>query len=135
MTAGFGCSSPCYATVVDAPDPTRPASADDERLAAIVAGARATRRPPSRAMWIAAALVGAICAVGFVLLFVAGVAGEAPAEAPDAPAAAGPTPDRPRASRGAGCAGGLGLGLGAGLAIGFWLGRRQGGDHSSRSRP
>jgi hypothetical protein len=120
---------------VDAPDPARPASSDDARLAAIVAGARATRRPTSRATWIAAAVVGAICAAGFILLFVAdGVVGGA-AEAPGAPSAASPPPERSRAPRGAGCAGGLGLGLGAGLAIGFWLGRRQGGDHSSRSRP
>lgn len=125
---------------MDAPDPARPAASDDARLAEIVAGARATRRPPTRAMWIAAAIVGVLCAVGFVLLFVAGgAADEATNEvtnsAPGAPSAASPSLDRPRAFRGTGCAGGLGLGLAAGLAIGFWLGRRQGGDHSSRSRP
>lgn len=125
---------------MDAPDSTRPAASDDARLAAIVAGARAARRPPSRAMWIAAAIVGALCAVGFVLLFVAGgatdeAAREATNRTPGAPSAVVPSPERPAAFRGTGCAGGLGLGLAAGLAIGFWLGRRQGGDHSSRSRP
>lgn len=97
----------------------------DARLAAIVAAGRATRRRPSRLAWIAAAIVGAVCAIGFVLLLVP--------DGPGEPAA----PAEPRRStpRGLGCAGGLGVGLGLGIAIGFWLARRQAGDHSSRSRP
>ncbi len=109
--------------------------ADEVRIAAIVAEGRATRRRPSRPAWIAAAIVGAICALGFVLLL-----------APGDPAGAGGSPEASRevsreaprrAARGLGCAGGLGLGLALGVALGFALGRRQAGarDHSSRSSP
>ena len=110
------------------PDRTGPGAID-----AILAGGRATRRRPSRATWIAAALVGAVCAIGFVLLFVGGGAPAAPAPTPTAAPAPDPAPRRDRGA--SGCIGGLGLGLGAGIAIGFALARRQGGDHSSRRRP
>jgi hypothetical protein len=106
--------------------------ATDDRLAAIVAEGRATRRRPSRLMWLAAAIVGAVCAIGFVLLLV-------PYGEPAGDGAAGgagrPAEPSRAISRGAGCAGGLGLGLGLGVAIGFALARRQAGDHSSRKRP
>ena len=96
------------------------------RIAAILAGGRATRRPASRAAWLAAVIVGSICAIGFVLLLA--LDGE--------PGRAGGDHAPPHASsRGAGCAGGLGLGLGLGIAIGFLLARRQSADHSSRNRP
>ena len=105
------------------------------RIAAIVAGGRATRRRPSRAAWIAAGIVGAICALGFVLLL-------GPGGAPGEQAGAAGAPGRARGTpRGAGCAGGFGLGLGVGMAIGFALARRPGAaaaqdaDHSSRKRP
>jgi hypothetical protein len=94
-------------------------AAADARLAAIVAAGRATRRPASRATWLAAAVVGALCAVGFVLL----VLGDGE-----------PAPESARVARG-GCAGGLGVGLGLGIGIGFFLGRRQRDGHSSRSSP
>jgi hypothetical protein len=113
--------------------------ADEARIAAIVAEGRATRRRPSRSTWIAAAIVSALCAIGFVLLL-------GPVGAPGDPAGAGGSAEVSRegareaprrAARGLGCAGGLGLGLGIGLALGFALGRRQAGarDHSSRSSP
>jgi len=93
---------------------------EDPRIAAIVAAGRATRRRPSRAAWIAAAIAGVICALGFALLLAGGGGPREPAGA-DGPAR------EPRGTpRGAGCAGGLGLGLGLGLAIGFALGRRRG---------
>lgn len=97
-----------------------PEDDDDARLAAIVASGRATRRPVSRAMWIAAGVVGALCAAGFVLLVLGG-GGER-------------VPEAAQGARG-GCAGGLGAGIGIGLAIGFFLGRRQRAGHSSRSSP
>ena len=40
---------------------------DEARIAAIVAEGRALRRRPSRSLWIAAAIVGAVCAIGFAL--------------------------------------------------------------------
>jgi hypothetical protein len=105
---------------------------DEARIAAIVAGGRATRRSPSRATWIAAAVVGAICALGFVLLVAWG--GEPDAAAP----AAGGSAEPRRPASGGGCAGGLGLGLGLGLAIGFalgrWLGPRNGAQEASHDR-
>jgi hypothetical protein len=102
------------------------------RIAAIVAAGRATRRGPSRPTWIAAGIIGAICALGFVLFVLGGAPGER-AGASGAPEPARGTP------RGAGCAGGFGLGLGLGLGLGFALARRPGGaqdgGHSSRKRP
>jgi hypothetical protein len=106
------------------------------RIAAIVAAGRATRRGPSRPTWIAAGIIGAICALGFVLLLLLGGAPRERASASGAPEPARGT------ARGAGCAGGFGLGLGLGIAIGFALARRpssapraQDADHSSRKRP
>ncbi len=146
-SAGWRCAAltcPCYSMRMEAPDRRAgpeephgeaPGAARLDRtgpgsIDAILAGGRATRRRPSRATWIAAALVGAVCAIGFVLLF---VGGGAPAEPSSAPTAA-PAP-APRDRGAGGCIGGLGLGLGIGIAIGFALARRQGGDHSSRRRP
>ena len=97
------------------------------RIAEIMAGGRATRRRSSRAMWLAAMLVGAVCALGFALLLVSGGDAGGPAAGSGAPAALPPTARESRT----GCAGGLGLGLGLGLAVGYALGRR----HSSRSSP
>jgi hypothetical protein len=107
---------------------------EDARIAAIVAGGRATRRPVSRAAWLAAGIVGAICAIGFVLLLALdGEPGGEPAGGSER--AAGDRAPPRASSRGAGCAGGLGLGLGLGIAIGFAIARRQAADHSSRKKP
>lgn len=131
--------SPCYPRAVAAPedDPRRPSGgAGDARIEAVVAVGRATRRPVARGTWIAAAVVGAVCALGFVLLALGGGSGSGSARAP--------APEVRAGVRDAGCAGGLGLGLGLGGAIGFLLGRRQRSaplrvppeaDHSSRRRP
>ena len=87
-------------------------------LAEIVAAGRATRRRPSRAAWIAASIVGGVCAIGFVLLLALdGSRGERPA------GGTGPGPRAPVG--GAGCAGGFGAGLGVGVALGFALGARR----------
>lgn len=96
----------------------------DARLAEVLAAGRATRRRPARATWIAAAAVGVICALGFVLLLLDGGGGSGGAAGEPA-----------RGASSTGCAGSLGLGLGLGLGIGFVLGRRQRADHSSRRRP
>jgi len=118
---------PWYAIAMAVPE-------DDARraaLAAIVASGRATRRRPSRATWVAATIVGAVCALGFVLLLALdGAGGErSPAGAGEAPRAA---------ARGAGCATGFGAGLGIGVALGFALGARRAAQergHSSRRSP
>jgi len=112
---------------------------DEARIAAIVAEGRALRRRPSRSLWIAAAIVGAVCAIGFVLL----IALDGPREQARAGGAAEPgRAPVPARARGAGCAGSLGLGFGLGLAIGFALGARRRGagaqedaGHSSRRSP
>jgi hypothetical protein len=111
-------------TLMEAPAP------EDARIAAIVAAGRATRRPVSRAAWLAAGIVGAICAIGFVLLL---ALDGAPATGSEG--VAGGHVSARASSRGAGCAGGLGLGLGLGIAIGIAIARRQAADHSSRNRP
>jgi len=91
---------------------------DQARIAVIVAGGRATRRRPSRALWLAAAVVGALCAIGFALLL-------ARDEGRDA--AAGSVGPARSSARSTGCVGGLGIGLGLGLGLGFVLGRRRRG--------
>lgn len=103
----------------------------EARIAEIVASGRATRRGSSRAMWLAASLVGAVCALGFALLLVSGDDAGSPGSGGSA--GSGATVAPPPAAREArsSCAGGLGLGLGLGLAAGYALGRR----HSSRSKP
>jgi hypothetical protein len=112
--------------VSEAEDRAEPAASADAgaaaRIAEILAAGRATRRRPAQATWIAAAAVGAICALGFVLLLLDGGGGGSAGE----PA---------RGASGTGCAGSLGLGLGIGIGIGFVLGRRQRKGHSSRNRP
>lgn len=118
--------APWYAIGMGAPEDEARTAA----IAAIVAEGRAMRRRPSRPMWIAAAIVSAVCAIGFVLLI-------APDGGPDSGPDGGPdsAPDGPREpvraparARRTGCVGGFGLGLGLGVAIGFALGaRRRGG--------
>ncbi|HWO18367.1 MAG TPA: hypothetical protein VNO30_06310 [Kofleriaceae bacterium] len=124
-------------------DEARGPAGDEAQIDAIISQGRATRRRPARGAWIAAAIVGAICAIGFVLLLVPGAAPGG--DSSDRPAAdgsgAGPRAAPRRTAGRAGCAGGLGVGLGIGLGIGFGIGfamgRRQAGprDHSSRSSP
>jgi hypothetical protein len=94
----------------------------DARIAEILAAGRAMRRRPARATWIAAAAVGALCALCFVLLLLVDGGGGAASEPGGGVI-------------GTGCGGSLGLGLGIGIGIGFLLGRRQRADHSSRRRP
>jgi len=102
----------CYATGVGR----------DDDLEAILDRGRQTRRPPPRGLWIAAAIVGAICAVGFVIVLL----GE-PSTAPSG------LPAR-HESRGGGLGIGLVIGACAGIVIGFAIARQR-ADHSSRNKP
>jgi hypothetical protein len=97
----------------------------DDALEAILERGRQTRKPVPRALWIAAALVAVICAIGVVAIGL-GLGDAAPART---------AVERPPSS-GAGFGSGLAIGAAAGLAIGFALARTgQRRDHSSRNRP
>jgi drug/metabolite transporter (DMT)-like permease len=96
-------------------------------LAAIVASGRQTRKPTPRWMWIAAAVVGVLCAAGFAVFMLS------PAEP-----SAHPLVRRADADTGSGLGTGLVIGAGLGIVIGFAITRssgRQRGDHSSRNNP
>jgi drug/metabolite transporter (DMT)-like permease len=96
----------------------------DDDIAAIARGARRTRRPTPRWLWIASVIVGVICATGFAVAMLQG------RDAPPARGAARP----PAGPAGAGLGVGLSIGGMAGLAIGYVLGRQR-RDHSSRNSP
>jgi hypothetical protein len=92
------------------------AEADRERaIAEITAAGRATRKKASRGTWIAAGVVGALCAIGFVIVLLADG-----------------TPDTTRVREARPLSFGLGLALGVviGLALGYAVFR-----HSSRNKP
>jgi len=95
--------------------------AADDQLAAIVEVGRRTREATPRWQWIAAAIVGAVCAAGFAIA-----------------ALSAPAPVEPRADRrpveSAGLGTGLAIGAALGLVIGVAIGRQR-RDHSSRSSP
>jgi drug/metabolite transporter (DMT)-like permease len=93
----------------------------EARIDAIVEVGRRTRQGWPRWLWIAAALVGVICATGFAVVMLAD---------------AKPTvrPIERRAEPGAGLGTGLVLGAVCGAVIGFVLARQR-RDHSSRNRP
>jgi hypothetical protein len=92
----------------------------DDEIEAIVEIGRRTRKASPRWLWIAAAIVGVICATGFAVVVLA-----------DAEPANHPVDrrDEPRAGIGTG----LLLGAGGGVVIGFALARQR--NHSSRNRP
>lgn len=89
----------------------------------ILAHGRRTRTPVSRGVWIAALVVGVVCAIGFAVLLLA----EPSAEGPRAPA-------RTASSGGGGLGIGLVIGACAGIVIGFAISRQR-ADHSSRNKP
>jgi hypothetical protein len=94
----------------------------EAEIQAIVEVGRRTRKPTPRWLWIAAGIVGVICATGFAVVMLGD------AEPADPPVAR-------RSSTGGGGLGiGLVIGAGGGLVIGFALARQR-RDHSSRSRP
>jgi hypothetical protein len=100
--------------------------AQEARLRAILARGRQTRKPTPRWLWIAAAIVGAICAVGFAVVM---LADRGPPNADDA---SHRLERRPVTGSGLGI--GLVLGAGVGVVIGFAIARQR-GDHSSRNSP
>jgi hypothetical protein len=102
----------------------------DVRIAAILARGRQTRRPVSRALWIAAAAVATIAAIAAAVILL-GVRGDPapPTRVTERTSPADSPRDRPQ-----GFGTGLALGAAAGVAIGFALGRQR-RDHSSRSKP
>jgi hypothetical protein len=87
----------------------------EQAIAAIAEAAKQARPRRSRALWLAALVVGVASTIGFVLVLVA-----SPAPAPTH--AAGTA--QPAADRGLGFATGLVIGLGTGVALGVALGRR-----------
>jgi hypothetical protein len=95
--------------------------ATDDEVEAILEHGRRTRRPTPRGLWIAAAIVGLVCAAGFVALLLGD-----------------PEPGPRLERRASGGGGGLGLGLVigacAGVVIGFAIARQR-ADHSSRNKP
>jgi hypothetical protein len=109
----------------------------DDDIEAIVAAGRRTRTATPRWQWVAAAIVSAICLVGFAVV----VLGErapgrhgAPARSiaiPTAIPSCGATIAR---DPGSGLGIGLAIGAGLGVVIGFAIGRQR-RSHSSRSSP
>ncbi len=122
----MGLQSPaiaCYATRVSRePDIEADSQARiDAKINAILAHGRQTRTRSPRWLWILAAVVGAVCAVGFAVAMLG--AGE---------------PARPAVERRPASGGGLGIGLLIGGCVGIVIGfsiARQRADHSSRNTP
>lgn len=95
--------------------------AANEQVEAILEAGRRTRPRTSRGMWIAAAILGGICLVGFVLLMIAEPSKKSePAVPTTAPA---------RSARG--FATGILVGGVAGLAIGYAIARHRGSKSES----
>lgn len=99
--------------------------ARDDEIQAIVEIGRRTRAAVPRSLWIAAAIVGGVCAAGLGVALLG-----APAPAPGRAQAQIDLP----APSGTGWGTGLAVGAAGGLVVGFALGRHR-RDHSSRSRP
>jgi drug/metabolite transporter (DMT)-like permease len=93
----------------------------EARIDAIVEVGRRTRQGWPRWLWIAAAIVGVICATGFAVVMLAD------ARPTDPPVAR-------RSDAGGGLGTGLVLGAVVGVGIGFALARQR-RDHSSRNNP
>ncbi len=85
--------------------------ADEDKAAEILRAAKAGRRGSSRGMWIAAAVIGGLCAIGFVLLMVAerGTPSSVPSRVAD--------------DHGLGFGAGILVGVVVGIAIGFTISR------------
>jgi hypothetical protein len=106
--------------------------ARDDDIAAIVELGRRTRRPLPRWLWIAAAIVGVVCAIGFVIVLVADHAPAGPAPARSEPGGRPPGTGAGTRER-SGLLTGLMIGAAVGLVIGVAIGRQR--SHSSRNSP
>ena len=104
---------------------------DDIRI--ILELGRRTRTPTPRWLWIAAVVIGAVCAVCFTAMMLGGR--EPPSQSPGPGPSARPShPVEQRPGTGSGLGLGLMIGTGVGLVIGFSIGRQR-LSHSSRRRP
>lgn len=103
--------------------PTPPADPAElaARLASITDVGRRTRKPTPRWLWLAAGVVGTLCAVGFVLLILGAPAAHVPHAVNGS-------------QTGSGLGTGLAIGAGVGIVIGFVIARQR-ADHSSRNSP
>jgi hypothetical protein len=101
----------------------------DDDIRAIVELGRRTRKPTPRWLWLAATVIGAICAVCFTAMMLGDR--ERPGGAPRPPASH-EVEQGPAAGSGLGI--GLLIGTGVGIVIGFSIGRQR-RSHSSRKRP
>lgn len=90
---------------------------DESRAAEILRAAKAERRKPSRGLWIVAAVIGASCAIGFVLLFV----GERSPQAVTTPVE----------DRGLGFGAGILVGVVVGIAVGYSIARQRQSDRNT----
>ncbi|HEY0991691.1 MAG TPA: hypothetical protein VGD80_31780 [Kofleriaceae bacterium] len=85
----------------------------------IIEVGRRTRTPPSRALWIAAIVVGILAVAGFAIAM---LAEPEPSERPE------------RLPDGSGLLSGLVIGAAVGIVIGYSIARQR-RDHSSRNSP
>lgn len=95
--------------------------ADEDKAAAILRAAKAERRGTSRGVWIAAAVIGGLCTIGFVVLMF-GDRGTVPSAAPN----------RVVEDHGLGFGAGILVGVVVGLGIGLAIARQR---QSSRNTP
>jgi hypothetical protein len=112
-------SGTCYSRAV----------ARDEDLQAIAELGRKTRTPTPRWLWITAAVIGAVCAVGFAAMM---LGARDPAHRPARQLPSQVVDSRSVAGGGLGI--GLVIGLGVGIVIGFSIARQR-RSHSSRNSP
>lgn len=100
--------------------------ADEDKAAEILRAAKAERRGPSRALWIATAVIGVLCAIGFGLLLLADRSTSSP-------------PTQAVQDPGLGFGAGILVGVVMGIAIGYYVSRREsreaGARQSSRNTP
>lgn len=94
---------PCYLLEVDE---------RERQIREIVAQGRAARANPSRALWIAGLVLGALGLAAFVVILVV------------EPGASSSAPAPSRAGRG-GFASGIAVGIAAGIAIGYAIARKR----------
>jgi len=130
LPAARDCDPQCACAMP--PGVARPADADPTRAAeiqAIVEHGRRTRTPTPRWLWLAAVVVGAVCAAGFLIAM---LDAREPVETTRLSVDGKPVVRRPTGS------GGLGIGLAIGTCVGIVIGfsiARQRAPHSSRNSP